>query len=80
VLAAVAWRRGWDTLDSGDEISDGRAELLLEGSRDTAAIDGCDGFLLQLLREGQSLAVIAAGLWLLDLVAPGRLCRVNRRV
>jgi hypothetical protein len=78
VLAAVVWLRGGDAPDSGDEIRDGRAELLLEGSRNTAGIDCCDGFLLKLLREGQSPAVIAAGQRLRDLVAPGRQCRGNR--
>jgi hypothetical protein len=74
VLAAVEWLRGGDALDSGDEIRDGRAELLLEGSWDTVGVDCRDGFVLQLLRESQSPAVIAAGQRARDLVTPGRQC------
>ncbi|HEY8629720.1 MAG TPA: hypothetical protein VIL73_04125 [Gaiellaceae bacterium] len=78
VLAAVAWLRSGDALDSGEEIPDGRAELFLERARDTAGIDCGDRFLLELLREAQSPTVIAAGQRLRDLVAPGRQCRGNR--
>jgi hypothetical protein len=66
-------------LDPGEEIPDGRAELLLECSRDTAGVDCGDRFLLEVLREAQSPTVIAAGQRLCDLVAPGRQCRGNWR-
>jgi hypothetical protein len=79
VLAALWGLHSADTLDSGDEIPNGRPELLLERSRDTTCVDRRDGFLLQLPRNGQSPALIAAGERLRDLVTSGRQCRRNRR-
>src|SRR2546430_17014593 len=46
VLAVVVLGHGRDTPDAGDQVGDGRAELLLKRAGDLSAVDRCDGLLL----------------------------------